>query len=70
MVLHFWVKLRIWGKKFFDRAVFTSPRLICIITRLTREEAIVRQELSTITRGQHNLIPSAFLAAPVFQGTV
>ena len=44
--------------------------MIDIVSLFAREEAIVRQQLATVARRQHDLVPLAFLAAPVLEGAV
>lgn len=41
MILHLLVKLRVWCKQLFNGTILATPALVYIITRLTREEAVV-----------------------------
>lgn len=67
MAKHLPIKRRIRCQKFIRAATLCTPALVRIVSLLARKEAIVREELAAVTRGEDNFVPFAFLAAPVFK---
>lgn len=64
------IQLRVRRQKILNRQIRSSPRMIRVITHRAWEEAVVTQQLTTVTRRQDDLVPFAFLAAPVLKRAV
>ena len=70
MAKHLPIKRRIWCQKLICAAALSTPALIRIVSLFTREEAVVREELAAVAGRENDLVPFAFLAAPVFECAV
>jgi hypothetical protein len=64
------VQLRIRLEKFLGRATLRTPGLGRVIALFAGEEAVVGEEFAAVAGGENDLVPFAFLAAPVFKGAV
>lgn len=67
MVLDLLVQFRIRSQQLLHWTIFSSPALIYVVSCLTREEAVVGEEVPSIAWTENDLVPFSFLAAPVFK---
>lgn len=70
MAKHLPIKLGIRCQKFIRAATLSAPALGGIVALFAREEAVVGEELAAVAGGEDDLVPFAFLAAPVLECAV
>lgn len=70
MFQHLIVQVRIGGQEVLHRQVVASPGVVSEVALFARKEAVIRQQSTSVAGRQDDLVPFAFLATPVLQGTV
>lgn len=67
---HLPIQLGIRPQQMLGGEVRGPPRVVGVVALLARKEAVVGEELAAVARRQDDLVPLAFLAAPVLERAV